>query len=140
MKPTGTLTFTRHADGSISRKWEGGRRIIISGDLIKQMFGKRPQLGDVYDFNGTMLRLVAYEPVAATASRAYYACSKEIEVGPDIGVTISIDPLIVVHVGCIPADAITPGEFGGLDVRDNRSKFKKDDGAAFWDANQVIDI
>lgn len=61
MKPTGTLIFTRNPDGSVSHKWEGGRRIKIQGQVIAHLTGDRKRQGDLVDLGGIQLRIIGHD-------------------------------------------------------------------------------
>lgn len=59
MNPTGTLTFTRQPDGSLTHEWRGGRRIAIAHILYRQMEGARPNaIGSVVKADSLTLRVV----------------------------------------------------------------------------------
>lgn len=60
MKATGQLVFTRNANGTISKKWSGGSRIVISNDLIKALTGEYGRMGQVIALPDVSLRLITY--------------------------------------------------------------------------------
>lgn len=61
MRATGQLVFKRESNGSVSRKWIGGRRVAISSGLVESLTSKRPYIGQVITMQDVNLRIVGIE-------------------------------------------------------------------------------
>lgn len=69
MKSTGQIIFNREPDGSISRKWTGGRRVAVSKELLQSLGFLPPYLNKVIKLQPDLcLRIIgmAYSPGAWT--------------------------------------------------------------------------
>lgn len=61
MKATGQLKFTKYPNGVISHEWIGGRRIIVTGELVESLTHERPRVGQLVTVQGITLRLITIE-------------------------------------------------------------------------------
>ena len=78
MKATGQLIFKREADGTISHKWTGGRRVAVTGELIETLTRQRPRVGQVFQADILLLRVVGQEfAVGGQGYRDVYVAMRE---------------------------------------------------------------